>query len=97
MRAFVCQVDSSGLRRLLPEDLISRDELRRLAQCLPRCPTTLLWTLLADDVADDLQADIGAGRHAEACGLLLNRAVELLSLLSVLPDLSGTATSRCVR
>jgi len=80
MRAFVCEVDSSGLRRLLPEDLIPGDELRRLARGIPWCPTTLFWTLLTTDDADDLQADIGAGRYAEACGLLLNRAVELISL-----------------
>ncbi len=80
MKAFVCEVDSFGLRRLLPEDLISRDELRRLAHGLLQCPTTLFWTLLADDDADDLQADIGAGRYAEACGLLLNRAVEIITL-----------------
>ena len=80
MRAFVCEVDSSGLRRLLPEDLIPRDELRCLAWGLHRYPATLFWTLLADDDADELHTDIGAGRHAEACGLLLNRAVELITL-----------------
>jgi hypothetical protein len=80
MRTFVCEVDSFGVRRLVPEDLIPRDELRCLAGGLPLCPTTLFWTLLADDDADDLQADIGAGRYAEACGLLLNRAVELITL-----------------
>ena len=41
---------------------------------------TLVWALLTDDDAEDLRADVDAGRHAEACGLLLNRAVELISL-----------------
>jgi ABC-type lipoprotein export system ATPase subunit len=40
---------------------------------------------------------LNARQHRDACNLLLNRAVELLSLLSVLPDFSGTATSRWVR
>lgn len=91
MRAFVCEVDSSGLRRLLPEDLIPRDELRRLARRLPRRSSTLFWTLLTDVDADDLRADIGAGRHAEACGLLLNRAVELVFLRAV----AGSAQTTC--
>ena len=85
MRAFVCEVDSSGLRRFTPEDLIPKDELRRLARGLPRRPATLFWTLLADDAADDLRADVGAGRHADACGLLLNRAVELIPLRAAAP------------
>jgi hypothetical protein len=51
------------------------DERARLAP-----PTTLVWALLADADAEDLRTDVDAGRHAEACGLLLNRAVELISL-----------------
>ena len=58
--------------------------------------TTAVWALLADEDAEAIRADLSAGRPGEACNLLLNRAVELLSLLSVLPELSGTATSRCV-
>ncbi len=80
MRAFLCEVDHAGLRRLLPEDDVPadvwpHDERARLAG-----PTTRVWALLANDDAEDLRADLDAGRHAEACGLLLNRAVELLSL-----------------
>jgi hypothetical protein len=89
MRAFVCEVDPSGIRRFIPEDLIPNDDLRHLARSLPRPMTTLVWTLLsdddADDDADDLRADVGAGRHAAACDLLLNRAVELISLGSAIP------------
>jgi hypothetical protein len=85
MRAFVCEVDPSGLRRFIPDDLIPWDDLRRLARSLPRPSTSMVWTLLDEDDADDLRADLGAGRHAEACGLLLNRAVELVGLGSVVP------------
>jgi hypothetical protein len=59
--------------------------------------STLVWALVADEDAEAIRADLSAGRHRDSCNLLLNRAVELLSLLSVLPDLSGTAASRCVR
>lgn len=80
MRTFLCEIDHTGLRRFFPEDLIPADELRRLVRDLAHCPTVLFWSLLAEDDAEDLRADVEAGRHAEACGLLLNRAVEILSL-----------------
>src|SRR5262245_28205673 len=44
MRAFLCQVDHDGLRRLLPEEAISTDEWRRLARSPHPGPTTPLWT-----------------------------------------------------
>lgn len=80
MRTFLCEISSNGLRRLTPEELIPRDEVNRLARDSSRSPNTHFWTLLAEDDAEDLRADIDAGRHAEACGTLLNRAVEILSL-----------------
>ena len=43
-----------------------------------RGATTHFWTLIADADADDVRVD--AGRHAEACGVLLNRAFEITSL-----------------
>ena len=87
MRTFLCEVDQTGLRRFIPEDLVPKDELRRLARSFPRRPTSLFWTLLAEDDAEDLRAEIDAGRHAEACGLLLNRSIEIISLAAA----SGTA------
>ena len=80
MKAFVCEVDQSGLRRLVPEDLVPVDELGQLVRSPRGQPTTLVWALLADGDAEDLREDVRAGRHRAACGLLLNRAVELLSL-----------------
>ena len=58
---------------------------------------TAVWALLDDEDTEAIRVDLTAGHYRDACNLLLNRAVELLSLLSVLPDFSGTATSRCVR
>jgi hypothetical protein len=80
MRAFVCEVDHAGLRRLLPDEDVPGDVRPHCERVRLACPTTLIWALLANDDAEDLRADLDAGRHAEACGLLLNRAVELLSL-----------------
>jgi hypothetical protein len=83
MKAIVGELDSFGLRRLLPVDadpglLLGTDTAAR-----PARPTTLVWALLDEDAAEDLRADVRAGRHREACGLLLNRAVELISLAAV--------------
>jgi hypothetical protein len=80
MRAFVCELDHHGLRRLLPEDLLPAEELRRLARNPAPRPAAVVWVLLEDRDAEDLRAEIAAGRHREAGNLLLNRAVELLSL-----------------
>src|SRR5918995_1098758 len=85
MRAFVCEVDHHGLRRLLPEDLPPIEELGRLARASARRPAALVWALLDEPDADDLRAEFDAGRHRDACGLLLNRAVELLSLGAAMP------------
>jgi hypothetical protein len=89
MRAFVCEVDGHGPRRLVPKDLLPGDEPVRYARAqFPRLAATAAWARLADGDADDLRADVHAGRHREACLLLLNRAVELVSLGAV-PPLPG--------
>ena len=85
MRAFVCEVDHHGLRRLLPEDLLPAEELRRLARGSAPRPTAVVWALLDEPDAEALRAEVDAGRHHDACGLLLNRAVELLPLGAVVP------------
>jgi hypothetical protein len=54
---------------------------------------TPVWALLDDEDAEAIRVDLIAGHHRDACNLLLNRAVELLSLLSILPNLAGTATT----
>ena len=97
MRAYAGTVDQRGLRWFLPEEVIPRELLRHAVRADGTHATTAVWALLADEDAEAIRADLSAGRHRDACNRLLNRAVELLSLLSVLPDLSGTATSRCVR
>jgi hypothetical protein len=80
MRAFVCEVDHHGLRRLVAEDPVPGDDLTRYARAWFPWPTTVARALLDDGDAEDLRAEILAGRHHAACGLLLNRAVELIGL-----------------
>ena len=97
MRAYSGIVDQRGLRWFLPEEVIPRDLLRHSVVTGMSRSTTAVWAIVADEDAEAIRADLSAGRHGDACNLLLNRAVELLSLLSVLSDHSSTATSRCVR
>jgi hypothetical protein len=97
MRAYAGTVDHKGLLWFVPEDVISRDLLWHSLQEGSTRSMTAVWALVAAEDAEAIRADLSAGRHRAACNLLLNRAVELLSLLSVFPDLYGTATNRCVR
>ena len=92
MDAFVCEVDQTGLRRLVPEDLIPGDELVRLAGMRPSQPATLVRALLHDRDAEAVRTEINAGRHHDACGLLLNRAVEIISIAA-----ASLAVARPVR
>lgn len=76
MRAFFCELDPSGLRRFIPEEFAHEP-----APLAPdRGPVVSLRALLDDDDAEALRADVHAGRGSEACGLLLNRALELTRL-----------------
>ncbi len=85
MRAFVCEVDHAGLRRFLPEDEVPFNLRSHRERAWLARPTSLVWALLAEADAEDLRADVDSGRHAEACGLLLNRALELIALGDAAP------------
>ncbi|MFO0893020.1 MAG: hypothetical protein U0790_28275 [Isosphaeraceae bacterium] len=85
MRAFVCEIDTLGLRRVLPEHILPAEELSRLARASGRRSTALVWALLDEPDAEALRHEVGSGRNRDACGLLLNRAVELLPIAAALP------------
>jgi hypothetical protein len=91
MQAFVAVADHSGLRRLVPEDAVPADVLGRYARGQFPRPTTVVWALLDPGDAEAIRAEVGAGRHHNACGLLLNWAVELLSLAAASPESAHTA------
>jgi hypothetical protein len=84
MRAFVCEIDHHGLRWLLPEDLLPTEELARIPS---HRPATVAWALLDESAAEALLEDVRAGRHREACGSLINHALDLVSLGTVAPDM----------
>ena len=86
MRAFICEVDETGLRRLLSEDMIAGDGVRGYTRHRFARPTTVAWTLLDDGDAESIRSAVAAGHPEAACGLLLNRAIELLSLAAALPE-----------
>ena len=86
MRAFICEVDETGLRRILSEDVLAGDEVRRYARGRFARPTTVTRALLDDGDAESIRSEVSAGHHDVACGLLLNRAIELLSIAAALPE-----------
>src|SRR4051795_7586359 len=90
MKAFVGEVDHGGLRRLVSEDAIPRDELGRLARGPSPRPTTVVWILLDDRDAEAVSTEVIAGRHHHACGLLLNWAVELIPIAAAIPEPART-------
>src|SRR5262245_59474976 len=89
MRAFVAVADHTGLRRLVPEDAVPAAVLRGYARGRFRRPMTVAWVLLDPGDAEAIRAAVGAGRHRDACGLLLNYAVELLLLAAANPGFAG--------
>ena len=86
MRAFVGTADRSGLFHIVAEDVVPPDVLGLYAaERFPR-PTSTVWALLHDQDAEMIRAEVGAGRYQDACALLLNRAVELVALASVIRE-----------
>jgi hypothetical protein len=86
MRAFLCEVDETGLRRLISEDVLAGDGVHCYLRHRFARPTTVAWTLLDDGDAESIRSAVAAGHHEAACGLLLNRAIELLCLAAALPE-----------
>ena len=85
MRAFLCEVDETGLRRLLSEDVLAGDGVRGYTRHRFARPTTVAWTLLDDGDVEAIRSEVAAGHYGAACGLLLNRAIELLSIAAAMP------------
>ena len=86
MGAFISEVDETGLRRLIPEDVFAGDVARCYTRHRYARPTTVDWTLLDDGDAESMCSEVAAGRHGAACGLLLNRAIELLPIAAAMPE-----------
>lgn len=85
MKAFIGEVNSHGLRRIIPEELLPNDALNRYTRTRFARPTSLVRALLEDVDAESLRAEVLSGRYDNACNLLLNLAVELVGLASIVP------------
>ena len=93
MRAFICEIDHHGLRRLWPEDLLPATEMGGLARGPSPKPAAVVRVLLEEPDAEDLRTEVAAGRHHDACGLLLNRAIELMTISVAVPHPAGTSAA----
>ena len=91
MRSYVGCIDLYGLRRFLLEDAVPKDLLRQLVQEWSSRTTTVVWAVVAEDNAETIRRELMADCRWTACNLLLNRAAELLFLVSV-PDLAEPLT-----
>jgi hypothetical protein len=91
MRAYVAQVAESELRQFVPEDALPEDLLAQLVRewSLPAMAT--VWAVLDDDGAEAVREELAAGRQREACSVLLDRAVEVRSIVSSV----SSPSSRC--
>lgn len=77
MRAFVALVADSQLRRFLPEDALPEDLIPQLTREWPSAPTAAIRAVLRDEDAEAVREELAAGRRRDACGVLLDRAVEV--------------------
>ena len=77
MRAYLAQVAHSALRRFVPEDLIPEDLRRQLDREWISPVTFVLEVVLDDEDAEAVREGLAAGCHGEACGVLIDRAVEV--------------------
>ena len=88
MRAYVGWIDLDGLRQFLAEDAVPSDLLRDLVQEWSSPTTTVVWAVVSEDDAEAIRHELATDGRWPAGNLLLNRAVEIVPLLSVSPQLA---------
>ena len=93
MRAFLCEVDATVSAGAFSEDVLAGDGVRGYVRHRFARPTTVAWTLLEDGDAESIRSAVATGHHDVACGLLLNRAIELLSIAAAMPETTLPADS----
>jgi hypothetical protein len=86
MKAYVAQLAQTELRQFVSEDALPEDVMADLIREWSLPERTAVWAVLDDDAAQVVREELAAGRHREACGILLDRAVEVRPLL---PDVPG--------
>ena len=77
MKAYVAQLADSELRQFVPEDALPKDVLSDLIREWSLPERTAVWAVLDDEGADAVREELAAGRQRDACGMLLDRAVEV--------------------
>jgi hypothetical protein len=89
MRAYVAQVAESELRHFMSEDALPDDVLADLIREWSVPERAALWAVLDDEGAEAVRGELAAGRRRDACGVLLDRAVEIRPIV---PDTPGPAS-----
>jgi hypothetical protein len=82
MRAYIAQVDQCELRQILAEDALPEETVGQLLQEWSLPPTMSLWAVLPEEAAEAVREELAAGRPRDACGLLLDRAVEVRPIVA---------------
>jgi hypothetical protein len=80
MRAYVGHVEYAGLRSFVAEDVLPGDVLRDLVREWASATASVVLAILDEDAAEEIRQALRANRPDAACGVLLNRAVELMPL-----------------
>jgi hypothetical protein len=86
MRAYVAQVAESELRQFVAEDALPGDVRSQLIREWSLPAMTAVWAMLGDEDAEAVREELRAGGQRDACGVLLDRAVQVVPLL---PDVPG--------
>ena len=80
MRAYLGYVDHSGLAGSSRRTSSRGTCLRGLVLSWTSRSTIVLWAVVADEDAEAIHRELGAGRPGAACDLLSARAVEVLPI-----------------
>jgi hypothetical protein len=80
MKAFLGHADHSGLRGLVAEDAVPSSILEQLVRGWAARPATIFRAVIDEDAAEAIRRELARAHADAACGLLLNRAVELVPL-----------------
>jgi hypothetical protein len=91
MKAYVAQVAESELRQFVAEDAVPEDILAQLIREWSLPAMTAVWAVLGDEDAEAVREELAAGRRRDACGVLLDRAVEVRPIM---PDVPGPSACR---
>jgi len=88
MKAYIAQLAHAGteLHHFVSEDALPNDVLSDLIREWSLPERTAVWAVLDDEDAQAVREELAAGRQRDACGVLLDRAVEVRPIV---PDALG--------